>query len=259
MKKSLEVMVNEARHSGREVIAYTWVGLPVYKYEVDLLASGQTGPRDLDKVFFGLIQNGVASREEMSERLGIEQDSFVFAHLDILEREGYVVEKDGRYELSKLGKEFKRGDYLEESLLRKEKFTFFWDEVSEHETGDPGNAKIQKDGKEKVKRLSHQGGLGRDQLVMKVADSFNQEELQKQGKNYSPLEFYSIERWGVWKRHAKYAAIFYKSRTDSDDWEVELREMNHDNELELCRDLTETANAPKPWREQFCDILEKSK
>lgn len=260
MTDKLHELVKHVGHSGRNILACCWMRLPMYKYAAHVWAAHQSGPRQLDQIFFELLQNGVTTRSQLAECLGIDDNSFIFAHLDILAREGYVAETENRYTMTEQGKNFVDGKFLEESF-RSKKFTFHWNEVQESVVPKPNKTGKRSDGKEPVKWVKHQGGLNQEKLLSVLAESFNKE------KQSQSLEYHSIddsERGGLIqskKIWAEYVAVFYDSTSNaSGDWKVELRKKDGDGELDLCSGLTEAANDhDKPWRNQFEKHLQEMK
>jgi len=252
MIDKLHDFVKHVGHSGRKILDHCWMRLPVYRYTAPVWAASKSGPRQLDQVFFELLQNGVATRRKLTECLGVDDDSFIFAHLDILVREGYVAEVENGYVMTEHGKKFVGGEFLEESF-RSEKFTFYWDEVQESVVPEPNKPGGRGKGKEQARWIKHRGGLAREKLLSVLAESFNQANQSKS------MEYHSIndsDRGGFIKSkkiNAEYIAIFYESAPNtSGAWRVELRKVEGDDESVLCRDLTEAVNAhDKPWRSQF--------
>ena len=99
-------------YSGVECQFAKQIWLPFRRFEkIGVWATTNAGPDRLDKIFFGLLKNGVNTRKEIASRLGADRDSFVLAHLDILVREGYVRESGEEYEIAERGREFMRGDW----------------------------------------------------------------------------------------------------------------------------------------------------
>lgn len=252
MTDKLHELVKHVGHSGRNILACCWMRLPMYKYAAHVWAAHQSGPRQLDQIFFELLQNGVTTRSQLAECLGIDDNSFIFAHLDILVREGYVEEAENRYAMTEHGKKFVDGAFMEESFC-SEKFTFHWNEVQESVVPKPNKTAKQSDGKGPVKWVKHQGGLAREKLLSVLAESFNHANRSKS------MEYHSIDdsdRGGFInskETNAEYIAIFYESTPNTSGiWRVDLRKVEGDGEPVLCRDLTEAANDhDRPWRSQF--------
>ncbi|MDD9884434.1 MAG: helix-turn-helix domain-containing protein [Gammaproteobacteria bacterium] len=247
----LQDLVKHIGHSGRKILDCCWIRLPVYQYTAPVWAANKSGPQELDQILFELLKNGIATRRQLAKCLGIDDDSFIFTHLDILVREGYVAETDNRYAMTEHGEKFVDGAFMEESF-RAVKFTFYWDEIRETVVSKPNKMSKRSGGKEPVKWIKHHGGLNQEELPSVVAESFNKE------KRSQSLEYHSInnsERGGFIKSKeicAEYVAVFYELPSNAGAWQVELRKMGDDGELDLCRDLTEAMNDhDKPWRNQL--------
>ncbi len=220
--------------------------LPVYQCNIHVWATEPTGPRDLDKIFFELLQIGVTTRGQMADCLGVDDDSFVFTHLDILVRDGYVSEKENLYALTDHGNQFIDGKFMEDSFSPEE-FSFFWDVMKHSAVEKPRNSNNQ------GKKIEDKAVLDDRELLSILPQIFNKKNRAKS------LEFYSInesERGGKIyhkKMWAEYIAIFEQSKSTMDDgWQVELREIDAKGRKILCRDLTEIANdRTKQWWQHF--------
>lgn len=252
----LKALVKQTLHSGRSLRDYAVAKLPIAKYTAEIRATMHQGVQKLDEVFFQLIQNGVVTREALAKHLGLNLDSFIFNHVDILVREGYVAESNERYQLTESGVQFLRGETKEETL-KTETFTMYWDEVGEVAVADLESRAFQplyQNSKFKLE-ITHQGGLVGAALGDALAKSFNH-KFKTDG-----LEFYQLVRLKNHKKeYAVYIAIFLSPpNATPEDWELEIRQFekhNKDWELVLNRELTAVVNdRDGPWREQFAKWL----
>ena len=62
----LKELAKDAQHIyvGKECRFAARVLLPFWKFKVDVWATEKGGPKDLDQIFFGLLQNGVNTRDK---------------------------------------------------------------------------------------------------------------------------------------------------------------------------------------------------
>lgn len=259
MTQDLQKLRHSVKHVyvGMECVLAEWVALPVWRMTTDVWATEKTGPRQLDDIFFGLLQNGVNTREEIARRLGVDQDEFVLTHLDILVREGYVSHEQGVYDIAEKGRLFVRRDFLEDGL-KKEKFSFNWCEAGAHIIGpDIQVVSDSKDGR----KIKH-GTYAEDKLLDALPEHFN---ASKREEN---VVFYDIDSSArghpFFKKervYAEYAALFYTPVQGEDEWCVDLRVRNLDvrddfgeREFPKHEELTRIVNKEEDWRNKFGKI-----
>jgi len=251
----LKKLVQDTRHfhSGMECRHAEWVLLPFRSFTTSVLAMGQFGPQVLDEIFLGLLQNGANTRKEIAMRLGVDEGEFIFIHLDLLIRGGYVVENQGVCTLTEQGKSFASGDYREDRL-QKTRYRFFWGDM----TAQIEDIQIAK--KSSAHELEHQQYPAEDDLVDKLITRFNAEKENRE----NGIIFYDIaspeggRRFYSKKVYAKYAALFYVSKESENDLcRVDLRVQNkRSHKFDFCEDLSRAANE-EDWRDQFEKIYAK--
>ena len=79
------------RHIDYELKSAEYCLLPFFKYKIKIEVKKNVGPRDLDKVFFKLLEKGVNTKKEIKKCLGINKwDGFIIEHLDLLVKDKYV-------------------------------------------------------------------------------------------------------------------------------------------------------------------------
>lgn len=249
---ALKGLVQDARHihSGMECRHAEWVLLPYRSITTSILTMGKFGPQRMDEIFLGLLQHGVNTRKEIAKRLGVDEGEFIFTHLDVLLRNGYVVENQGVYTLTEQGESFASGGHYEERL-QKISYEFCWgDMTAQIET----NVQIAK--KLDAYQLRHQKLIDEYDLTDKLIAHFNVENRE------NDMIFYDIaspergRRFYDRENHAKYAALFYASKeSGSNLGRVDLRIRNE--KFDLCAALSRAANEEEYWREQFEKIYAK--
>lgn len=249
---ALKDLEQDARyiHSGMECRHAEWVLLPYRTVTASILAMGKFGPQRMDEIFLGLLQNGVNTRKEIAKRLGVDEDEFIFTHLDVLIRSGYAVENQEICALTEQGKSFASGDHHEERL-QKIRYEFCWgDMTAQIET----NVQIVK--KLDAYKLWHQQHLDENNLLDKLIAHFNAENRE------NDLVFYDIaspeggRRFYDKEKYAKYAALFYVPKeSDNSLGRVDLRVRNE--KFDLCAALSRAANEEEYWRNQFEKIYAK--
>ncbi|MDD9799406.1 MAG: hypothetical protein OXU29_02915 [Gammaproteobacteria bacterium] len=246
----LKKLAQDANHfySGMKCCYAEWVLLPFRSVTTSILAMGKFGPQMLDEIFLGLLQNGANTRKKIAARLGVDEDEFIFTHLDLLIRGGYVVENQGVCALTEQGKSFVSGDYREERLQKIDKYKFYWGDMTAQIEADVRIAR-----KLDARELKHRQYLAEDDITDKLITHFNAENRE------NGVVFYDIafpeggRRFHVKKRYAKYAALFYVSKENGNGLcRVDLRMRNKgDSEFRPCKELSRAANEEGYWREQF--------
>ena len=249
-------------YSGVECQFAKQIWLPFRRFEkIGVWATTNAGPDRLDKIFFGLLKNGVNTRKEIASRLGADRDSFVLAHLDILVREGYVRESGEEYEIAERGREFMRGDWTEERL-EKEEFSCCWNDIAMR-IEPAAKFSSPKDGH----KIEHAEYPGEDELLNALAAHFNAGR-RKQGRVFYDVDDASKPGGRIKHEevHAEYAGLFYVSRDKGDDdgWRVDLRFRDSRirggemiGKFPLCEALGKTANENEFWRAQFKKIYDE--
>ena len=248
---SLKGLVRDARyfHPGMECRHAEWVLLPYRSVKTWILAMGKFGPQRMDEIFLGLLQHGVNTRKEIARRLGVDEGEFIFTHLDVLLRNGYVVENRGVCALTERGESFASGNHYEERL-QKMGYEFCWGDMSAQIETD-----VQIARKLDAYKLRHRKHLDEADLTDKLIAHFNAENRE------NDMVFYDIastegRRFYDKENHAKYAALFYVPKEgDNGLSRVDLRIRNE--KFDLCATLSQAANEEEYWRDQFEKIYAK--
>jgi len=249
---ALKSLVQDARyiHPGMECRHAEWVLLPYRSVTTSILVMGKFGPQRMDEIFLGLLQHGVNTRKEIARRLGVDEGEFIFTHMDVLIRSGYVVEHQDVCALTEQGESFVSGNHYEERL-QKMGYEFCWGDMSAQIETD-----VQIARKSDAYKLRHQKRLDEDDLTDKLIAHFNAENRE------NGMVFYDIaspeggRRFYDKKKHAKYAALFYAPKDGGRNLgRVDLRVRSE--KFDLCVALSQAANEEECWREQFEKIYAK--
>lgn len=232
--------------------------LPLRHFKPTIWATTQTGPGRMDRIFFGLLKNGGTSRKEIANLLGVDEDEFIFSHLDELVRAGYVVFTDSKYQLTQEGQNFEDG-HAKEDYLEKMEFSFIWGDMSQKiEIGLESIVTAKQ--KDVRRKLNHLKSTNEDTLLSALVPHFNEDIKSRE----NGLVFYDVDSSGRQFPHervyAEYLAVFYESSSeDSNDLLVELRMYdNIDKNFNPCsKNLIQTANEEEYWQKQFEEIFEE--
>lgn len=259
MDDQLTKLVRSARdfhHPGHVCQIATRVLVPLWRFKPDVWATTNAGPQQLDTIFFGLLENGVTSRKDIAARLGVDEDEFVFAHLDELVRKGYVADEGGSYKLTAEGGDFASGKTQEERL-EKIQFPFVWGDMSKQVEPESAVAGKGTTGH----KLKHGPYPPDDDLISVLAKQFNEDaESRERGLVFYDADYpTAARRFHYDKIHAEYTALFYAPQQSHDELIVDLRVYDKDDDLHfrLCEDLSRNANEDEHWHKQFADIYDK--
>lgn len=245
-------------HKGRKLSFLKIVLLPFHSFNLSVLATKRSGPNELDKIFFDLIQNKINTRKQIAHRLGVDEDEFIFNHLDILMQAGYVSnEKENIYSITEQGQHFVSGKF-EEERFEKISFKFIWGEIMNRVEADVKI--IKKPKKSQYSRTHDKIENGErpviDEILTPLAEHFNKV------KREDGIVFYDIdfsEKIEYFLVYAEYVALFYTPQSDEDNLHIDLRVRDKDDssQFSLCRELTDKINKEEYWYELFKGIHEK--
>ena len=239
-----------------------WVLLPFSKFTVTVWGTTETGPDKMDKIFFQLLRHGVNTRIAIASRLGVDEDEFIFTHLDIMVREGYVFLNSDKYGLTQKGEQFCGGDFKEERLQKHEKFRFVWNDVG-NRVEDIGSENNAFRSKKIGRKIKHADLPPQDELVEILKKHFNQVMTKEK------VAFYNIDSSGQGeafhtrsKLYQQFAALFYAPKQGQDGvndrWHLDLRVYSdEDAKFILCNDIIKKVNKDEYWREQFEEIYKE--
>lgn len=261
MDDQLKQLVHSAqdfRRPGHICQVAARVLVPLWHFKkAEVWATKDAGPQQLDKIFLGLLHNGIASRKEIAARLGVDEDEFIFAHLDELVRAGYVADNGDACTLTPQGEGFFRGQVKEERM-EKVSFPFVWGDMS----GRIEPESIVAGKSAKGRKLKHNAYPPDDDLISALAEYFNKDADSRERK----LTFYDAaypaasRRFYRDKTYAEYVALFYAPAQGSGDLITDLRVYDKNEEsyshFRLCEELSDNAKEDH-WRKQFAEIYEK--
>lgn len=259
MDDQLKKLVQSARdfHRPGHVCHFaSRVLVPLWRFKPEVWATTSAGPQQLDAIFFGLLENGVTSRKDIAARLGVDEDEFVFTHLDELVCKGYVADEGGSYKLTAEGGDFASGKTQEERL-EKIQFPFVWGDMSKQVEPESAVAGKGTTGH----KLKHGPYPPDDDLISVLAKQFNEDaESRERGLVFYDADYpTAARRFHYDKIYAEYTALFYAPQESGGDLVVDLRVYDKDDDLHfrLCEDLSRNANEDEHWHKQFADIYDK--
>ena len=241
-------------HPGMKCHFAEAVFLPYREYTPDVWAIEKTGPRQMDKIFFGLLENGVDTQEKIAKQLGVEENEFILTHLDILIHDGYVAESANSdiLTLTEQGLSFDSGKFQEKGLKKIKKFRFIWDDMTACIKPD---IKFTKRQANYLKTVKHGEDPDEDDIMPILAEHFN----KKRGE-VEKVTFYNVanpdvgqRRFPYRKKYAEYAALFYVSKKEQNDLcRIDLRIQNDSGEFDPCKDLSDMASEKNSsWYKKF--------
>ena len=249
MDEQLKKLVESARHFRSPDYICQFAArmlVPLRRFKYNVWAQTNVGPLQLDRIFLGLLENDITSRKGIAARLGINEDEFIFSHLDELVHRGYVADDGNSYSLTPIGEGFLRGN-IRERRMEKKTFSFVWGNMSQRV--EPKG--IVADKSAKGKKLTLDSSLNDDDMIDTLAKCFNKDENSVKHK----LVFYDAEFIHATLVHAEYVALFYAPKKGGEPI-VDLRIPDKDdkNNFRPCEDISDKANNEKHWREQFGKI-----
>lgn len=245
-------------HDGKELLFLKRILLPFHSFKLSVLARKRTGPEELDDIFFNLIQNKINTREQIAKRLGVDEDEFIFNHLDALIHAGYVsIEKENTYNITEQGRHFISGEFKEERF-EKISFEFIWGNMMNRIETDVTIIENSKEDQysRTHDKIKHSELPVNDALLTPLAKHFNKVKY-KDG-----IVFYDIDiskRIKYLRNYAEYVALFYTSQSGGDNLRIDLRVRDKDDSSQFspCEELSEKIKNEEYWYKKFKGIHEK--
>ncbi|MBF2754506.1 MAG: hypothetical protein ISN29_04520 [Gammaproteobacteria bacterium AqS3] len=265
----------QGEHHDLECSKIIPVQFPCWKYEADILVSTRSGPDTLDKVFMGLIKNGVNTKKELAKVLGVDDREFIFQHLGLMADQGYVeLSQAGAYQLTALGDDFEKGEHKEERIEERSRQTskpylFVWDCASGELSDSFDEIVIGKKPKKasSAKFLKYPKPPSEADIEDELSQYFNEHPENEKDAFYSVLPVERPRRWLRWHEarwKQEYAVLFYvpKGRDTPGDIkhiEVRRRVQSANVKFELCEELTGIIKSrlQPEWYEQLEDFYSK--
>lgn len=224
------------------------ISLPFRRITTDVWVTETVGPGELDRIFFRLIQSKVNTREELAKYLGVDEDEFIFEHLEILIRDEYIKENAGKYSLTESGQGFYDGS-VEETKHQKCEYKFIWSDIGNCIEDEDGFTNLSEKSSFPIEH-GHIDPPSQDDLLEDLPEHYN-------NHNEDGLIFYDITSSFHQERRSKpYVALLYINEKDENDWRIDLRvpsegAPSEENTFIYCEDLTEKVNQNKNWRERI--------